>query len=287
MNPIIAYKKSSTRYLYLDLLRILGITLILCEHVVHPFFIISPWYGNFFIGGVGIFIFVLASGAGLAYNNTTFKIKNDYLRFYLKHYIKIYLSLWVALFLSFIINPIIQGETKFLLFTQFTGTFPYFNQAGRVDVLWDAPTWFIGMIVALYLFYPLLYKFISKNAEIKVILLVGFSFGFKLVAVYYQDFGIINLNYWCPLTYIGVFSIGIYMVKFLKYPKKESKNMIIIRLSEMALFIFLIQMPILIKFGGNYPIIALAGIFLLAYMMYLFDRHLTGIINPYINRYLR
>src|SRR5271157_1084047 len=106
------------RLLFIDLLRIAGISLVLGEHIVssglYPFlmkyYLSISLYGNMVYityGRIGVAIFLFASGCSLANSNSEIRTFKDIKEFYSKRLLRIYPAYWTAILFSIMMEPYI------------------------------------------------------------------------------------------------------------------------------------------------------------------------------------
>lgn len=155
-----------TRLLWLDVLRIIAICLVVTGHVAQA---LNLFWGNvihthffdFSIAKIGVVIFLFVSGLGLHLSQK--RRSTPLLRFYIDRLWRIYPMYWLVLLLGFTLgilrhDPFIRSWDEGLLTVSGFCAF-----AGR----WGCQLpmgWFIGLIISLYLIYPLLAKAIRWNA---------------------------------------------------------------------------------------------------------------------------
>lgn len=169
---------------------------------------INFWNTLAFFCKTTVAIFVILSGFGLY---KSFSKHENLTEFYKKHFAKIYLNYWYIWLLFVPAGLFIYGRTFQTIYGDHTilklagnllGVQNYFGYWG-----YNPTWWFISLILALYLIFPLLY-FLSKR---KYILEILFFASFSLYAVK------CNLNY--ILCYLPSFIGGILIAKYSLFEK--------------------------------------------------------------------
>lgn len=78
------------------------------------------------------------------------------------------------------------------------------------------------------------------------------------------------------------FSLGIYLIGLGWYPKTANKNKVIIYLSNITHFLFLVNVPLLVL--GYYPLEFTVGLLVVGSMLYEFDRALREALRKIMSR---
>jgi peptidoglycan/LPS O-acetylase OafA/YrhL len=276
-----------TRLLFFDLMKILGVFLILLWHMyfaTNKLTWFLPVYGQIHLGNIGIFIFLIASGAALTYNHDDIKEVKKIFIFYYNRFVRIYPAFWVTIFFTLMVTPgLIPDINRLNLFEELTGFYCYFNNNFPFinNVLW-----FVGLIVILYLIYPILVGIINKYGIYGFIGLFSISIASHFIYLYYNN---IFANFLNPLTYLtfgpfGVipyiwpFVLGIYIIKSDYYPKTKSENIFIIKLSDLSFYIYLVQ-------GAIFPIFYIN--ILLFFAELLFSAYAIMLVDTKIQHWLK
>ena len=118
------------------------------------------------MGGIGVHIFIIASGLGLALSVRGGDLK--LLEFFKKRVFKILPLYWALLAIILILSIIKGSSINYLDYaTHFLGIHTFFPD---FTYSISTPLWFIGVIIQLYLLFPILYKLIKKIHPIIIIL---------------------------------------------------------------------------------------------------------------------
>lgn len=260
---------TGTRVLFFDLLRVIAISMILLSHMLitigPP---VSQW-GQFYIGiknfywttwgEIGVTIFLIISGLSLEYIYGNKKI--NFGSYYLKRIIRIYPTYYMSLFIALGIHILvaswayIKHTKQFILlpgfdYFDFFLTLSGFNAfAGKWggSLVWTS--WFIGLIMTLYLFYPAISYGIRKYpwGVITVLLIVS------VVSMHIIGQSSIlsgNPMQWFPLNRIFEFGFGVFLVRTLKQDFLLSFNKLLKHLpflpflSTISFPLFLIHDPL-------------------------------------------
>lgn len=244
--------KLKERLYCLDAIRIFAIILLLFSHV--SAFLGLP-YGGFFgiknfyyvsLGGVAVTIFLVLSGLVLGLNYPL--ISNNYFKFIYSRFKRIYPIYWLSLLFSILIavdRSQWSGLSDFLF--SISGFYAFFGFWGGPYL---ATSWFIGLIISLYFFYPFLSKLLRKAPINGIIILLIIS-----VLIRYllgkQTVLTGRPHDWFPLARLFEFGLGIFIAYSMPLhfwykfkPNKIMKN-IISKLSELSFPIFLIHYPLL------------------------------------------
>ncbi len=294
---------SKNRIMMFDVLRIVAIMMIVLSHVGWFYGVAQQSFGipemyaiglYESIGGWGVFIFILISGAALEYTYGT-KIHSpvnnfDANGFMKKRLIRIYPVYLFTVLLAVAFGDGILSNLKWSeLVMTITGFYPAFTLAGVPTTTWsgtiDGIGWFIGTIVCLYFMYPCLSKFLKENG-------ISGLFTIFLVAMFVRitippGFGGRSW-YWFPLSRMLEFSLGIYIVQNGYYIKTINDSILIKFCSDLCFPIFLVHyflQEILWKIPDTYNLNIITYVFvtmIVAYIVYFMDPHIKSIIEKYI-----
>lgn len=270
------------RLLFLDVIRIVGIVFIVLQHTIGtnllPSFIqnVSIDYLPFLFyinyGRIGVWLFVFASGCSLALSDTKFSNFSDIRNFYKKRFIRIYPAYWVGLLFSLLIfNWVIPTLTITDYVRWFSGFQAFFATTAIEFTKINIAYWFIGLIISLYLLYPLLFYAVKKHPHISL-----FSFFFISLAsrcIMFYVFPMFGSGWdWFPTARIFNFALGIYLIQRGLFPKVSS-NRIFAFLGVMSFYIYLVHFPIMC--ATDYANIGifyfLAGTTVFSFLLYLLD----------------
>lgn len=251
------------RFIGLDLIRCLAIALLLLAHIGQ---IIKGPIGNAFglrhfyyvsLGGLAVTIFLILSGIVLELQYG--KKKTSYSQFIIKRLIRIYPVYYLCLLFGLLIYSIRSYyETGHI--------FANFSKLGIVDIAlsvtggyafvgrWGGPfiatSWFIALIITMYIFFPLLSREINKRPLFSICVLLLVSF-FSRIIIGHCGFLHRPLD-WFPLCRIFEFSLGIYLAiilpktlfKLLKPSRRLGSSISFI--SRVSFPLFLIHCPLLL-----------------------------------------
>jgi peptidoglycan/LPS O-acetylase OafA/YrhL len=230
------------RVLLFDVLRILGIVLILVYHMagyINRQEIISGF------GNLGVMIMVFVSGCVLEY--TYGKKKYTYIEFIRKRILRVYPVVIIAMILSVVVYVMNGNTFNIIEFVgQTTGFYPYLhhffptiftvtsdgiiNNGGDIN----SAVWFVGMIMVLYLLYPLITKLVDRFGLIFLI----FVFILPLYFVSFQP-------YTSPQIRLPFFVFGIYLVKNGLFVNKSHTSKVINVFSDCSFQIFMLNNALL------------------------------------------
>jgi peptidoglycan/LPS O-acetylase OafA/YrhL len=278
------------RLLFFDTLRILSISLIVFSHVallnlLHPFDNF-PRIFNIFelnIGKIGVYLLIFISGSVLEYNYKNITSIQDLIYFYAKRLSRIYPALWIMALIVLCFNTqLITLNNIVDLFWGFTGFTAFVGQWN--GILPGSSNWFIGVIVVLYLLFPLLSHTIKKWPFPSMIILAIFSFSSSLYFnTHNRDmFGIGTIG-WFPPVYFFEMGIGIYIVQKKLYPKRVNSSKVIIFLAELTFPLFLMHGFLLYLSKINIVLFIFATLFL-STVVYLMDNEVQKMLKKYIHK---
>lgn len=232
------------RLLFLDLMKILGILFV----VIHHLNVIYKWIPNdgfllqtshYFVwtfGSIGVMLFLIASGAGLALNTKSITTRQEILDFYSKRVLRIYPSFWIAMVLAILIVPWVKTYTLFQYLETFSG-FQYINDVTTFSAQ-IVPYWFIGVIIVLYLCYPVLnYLYNKYSIELVFTGTVLVSLVGRYMAYHGWNFPLVLI----PLEYIIYFTLGIFLIKKDLFPHTIGTSSTIYFLADVSFYIYLVH----------------------------------------------
>jgi peptidoglycan/LPS O-acetylase OafA/YrhL len=286
-------EKTGGRLLSVDVIRIAGLTLVLLHHMMNtkllPFYISNisvdyvPYLFYLDYGKLGVWLFIFVSGCSLAASDTSFSSFSDVRSFYQKRFIRIYPAYWVSLLFSlFVLSWVMPSLTITDVIRWFSG-FQAFFITNPVDAMKINITyWFIGVIVSLYLLYPLLLYPMKKHPNISLI-----SFFFISLAsrwIMYYVFPMFGGGWdWFPSCRLFNFGLGIYLIQKGLFPKAIS-NRTITFVSAMSYYVYLLTYPLVLATnydGGIFFFVA--GMVVFSLLLYAFD---SFIKNLYLKRFM-
>jgi peptidoglycan/LPS O-acetylase OafA/YrhL len=245
------------RILFFDVLRIAAISLVMLAHVLiytgntMQTVIEIPGIYRTTLGGLGVSLFLMVSGSVIAYNYRTFNTTGQVRDFILQRLARIYPAYWCSLFFAIGLNILyyleygdfhLDGLTLVDYLLSFSGFQAFFGQwGGRINEV----GWFIGLIVCLYILYPVLSMAFDKNKSGTLLALFVISYLSWIVIQRYDPAGFYDMVRWMPLCNIFTFGLGIYIVKARIYPGITDHSRTIALLGDLSFYVFLIHLPLL------------------------------------------
>ena len=271
------------RLLLIDALRIVGIILIILHHLSETrfsygdyqrfttFLLFPTYYINF--GTIGILVFIFASGCSLAASGKSPTSISEVKDFYKNRLLRIYPVYWVAVFFSiFLRASIIPTLTASDFLRTFFGFQEFFasswiDEWGKIN----GTFWFIGVILSLYLLYPLVSAAIRKHPHVSLLSALVVEITSRML-FWYSFPQIIDGWSWFPLCRIFEFCFGIYVIRTGLYPRMNS-NTVIAFLGKLSFYLFLVFLPIM-EVANNtswrMPLF-ISTTLIFAYVLYSFD----------------
>jgi peptidoglycan/LPS O-acetylase OafA/YrhL len=260
---------SGARVLLFDVLRVIAICMVLYSHVLitmgPPFSEAGlPYIGikNFYWatwGQIGVTLFLAVSGLSLEYNYGRRKVRvgTFYLRRILRIYPTYYMSLLLALVIKLAISlraEIVYGKSFIFLgqphFGDFILTMTGFNAfAGRWggSLVWSS--WFIGLIVTMYLLYPLISLCMKKYPLLSLGSLFVVSGVSRLITGHWNILPG-NALEWFPPNRLFEFGIGVFLVRLLRRESLLIFNRVLVYIPLLTFFsslsfpLFLVHDPL-------------------------------------------
>ncbi len=237
-------KQTNTdRILIVDLFRVIAIFMVLFSHILftigHPWLqICQPSFGIHPFswstwGEIGVTIFLILSGFSLEYTYGGMHI--NFGRFYVKRVFKIYPIYYMSLLLGLMVHVafklwgiLYRGAPSTLLpdfgyldfFLALSGFNAFFGKWGGPLVL---SSWFIGLIMVLYLCYPI----ISWACRRSPWACITFLFLISLISRILISGSNIFLNNpmaWFPLNRVFEFGLGVFLAGLIKRDLLKSLN---------------------------------------------------------------
>lgn len=277
-----AAKIPSTRLVLLDLLRILGIILVLIAHIgqfiQHPigqFFGIKGFYWVS-IGGVGVTIFLILSGLALHLNYGQRDI--GYRQFMVRRLLRIYPTYWLCLAV---------GVLVYLITSQINGTLP--GLSSQIDSLicsvfgfctfagkWGGPfvptAWFVGLIVSLYALYPFISRGIKRKPHVVILVLFLVSTVSRIILGHYDILSTRPLD-WFPLCRVFEFGSGIYLAEIVQSDvwacanRNRRADSMLGLAGELTFPLFLVHYPLLRIITGRLWLNISQGIAIMVFLV--------------------
>jgi peptidoglycan/LPS O-acetylase OafA/YrhL len=255
------------RLLIFDLLRIIAIALVVIAHIAQKLNIpiLNSAYGipNFYFvspGGMGVTILLVVSGAVLYLNHPKVIYYKDFI---IKRLHRIYPAYWCSMVLI-LLGHAVTSHIPYLaprdLMLSITGMYAFVGE-------WGGPingvSWFIGLIVILYLMYPSIMHQIEKHGCIALFVLLVISVWSRWF--FGHEAG--RMTDWFPLCRVFEFGLGIFIAERGLYPKTLTTSRAIYFLSNLSFYVFLIHVPLLFAVNNNILLYA-ALVMLLSYLLY-------------------
>lgn len=224
------------RLLFFDLLKIIGIVLIVVWYVysdiLKPQESLIPVIGGTGPGRIGVILFLVACGALTELSCR----KKDTLSWLSRRLARIYPAYWCSLVIAFIFLHAGIGSPlhAFLEITamDILAGFNYVN----------GPAWFIGVIVLFYLTYPLIRRILDFNVLWCGAALVFLGFLVREILICRPGLipWIAEPYYYSPAGAFAFFILGAYLAILGAYPSWES-NAVAAWLADFSFYIFLIH----------------------------------------------
>lgn len=296
------------RYVLLDCLHIVAIGLVLIAHIGQA--LGSPvgngfgFSGFYFVslGGIGVTIFLILSGAALELRYRHRKISyfdfiiRRFLRIYSVYYMSLIIGVTVYLFLNHKEGgPLFSTLSNFGLRDIILSLTGFYAFAGKWGGPFIATSWFIGLIITMYLAYPILAKMIRKKPATSIAILLLVSVLSRLILGKYEILPARPLD-WFPLCRIFEFSLGIYLVTALKKDYWSVLNFVNARTSKIIRFaaetsfpLFLIHSPLsfiiysLIQRGVN-QVFAVLFFIVVSVALSMFVLHIDKLIRGTVTK---
>jgi peptidoglycan/LPS O-acetylase OafA/YrhL len=229
-------------------------------------------------GAIGVSIFIFVSGCSLALNRNRIDTPGKVKSFYVDRMMRIYPVFWAAcLFCLATVPDRLPQITTTEYVTNLMG-FQAFGARSSSDFLGmiNGAYWFIGVLICLYLLYPLLSLAIRRHPHLSIAVLLLVSL-FSRVAMAYGFPWLYRGIDWFPLCQVFTFGLGIYIVQTSTYPKWTNTNGAMVFLGKLSFYIYLIHAPLLpLLLYNNIPMyIASTAIFACA--LYVFDSSLRRV----------
>jgi peptidoglycan/LPS O-acetylase OafA/YrhL len=250
------------RFIGFDLVRCVAIALLLIAHIgqtIHSplgrFFGLPHFYYVSF-GGLAVTIFLILSGAVLELKYGKQNI--NYLQFITKRILRIFPVYYLSLLFGIVVYSIHSYHDTGHIFANFskfgvgdiilsiTGGYAFVGKWGGPFV---ATSWFVSLIMTMYIFFPFLSSKIKKHPLIAISILLLISALSRLILGKYGVLPTRPLD-WFPLCRIFEFSLGIYLAIILP---KNSYNFLksLRRLGSVIVFVSVLSFPL---FLVHYPI---------------------------------
>lgn len=261
-----------SRLLIFDLLRIVAIFLVIIAHIgqKHSISILNCACGvqDFYFvsfGGIGVTIFLIVSGAALRLSNSQVI---SYKKFIIKRLCRIYPAYWCSLIII-LLGSAVKSHMLTLnpmdLILSVTAMYAFAGEWGGPI---NSSSWFIGLIIILYMIYPFVAHIIRTHCHIALLSLLIVSIWSRWFFGQEID-PAIRVTEWFPLCRIFEFALGIFIVEKGIYPKALTNSKPIYLLSNLSFYLFLTHIPLL--FVADNILVYTVLVMLSSYSIYLFD----------------
>jgi peptidoglycan/LPS O-acetylase OafA/YrhL len=271
----------SKRLLFFDLLRITGILLVVLCHIgifynIHLFTDTYNFSNIFFIsfGPIGVALFIFVSGAVLEYNHGNLR-RGDYLQFIKRRLCRIYPAYWMSLLFAALFVPVAYDWNLLNdLVLSYSGFMAFFGNWGG---MLNNAGWFIGLIVVLYLCYPLISRLTRAHPFATLTAMALISMVSRYVIVTYH-IGSGDTWRWFPLSSLIWFTLGIFIVRTGYYPGTENRWSSVRFFSDISYYVFLLNMIIADLIVKNLVLYLLVLVFL-SWLFLLADNRVQKMIK--------
>lgn len=281
-------KQTNTdRILIVDLFRVIAIFMVLFSHILftigrpwlqmcQPSFGIHPFSWSTW-GEIGVTIFLILSGFTLEY--TYGRMHINFSRFYVKRIFRIYPIYYMSLLLglmvhvAFAIWGILYRGAPFTLLPNF-GYLDFFLALSGFNAFfgkWGGPlvlsSWFIGLIMVLYLSYPII-SWACRRSPWACITFLFFISVISRILISRSNIFLNNPIAWFPLNRVFEFGLGVFLAGLIKQDLLKSLNQALEKLPFLTFFsaisfpLFLIHDPLrrFIVIGPNNALSRTVGI---------------------------
>ncbi len=209
------------RFVILDIIRTFAIGLVIFSHATQTGIRIGiPHFYYVSIGGVGVSIFLILSGFVLELNYGKKEI--SYWSFIKRRLIRIYsvyvLAYLVAVIIELIRRPELVEKIPSHLSHFTCGITGFCAFVGMWGESFLTKGWFIGLIVSLYFFYPLIAPLIRKHPYIAMTTILAVSVVTRLLVGQIEPewwrLGLFTsrMTDWVPLARLFELGLGVYLV---------------------------------------------------------------------------
>lgn len=232
------------RLFYLDFVRAIAAISIILTHFNAKYLYLNPptpekavittRVSNLYIGDWGVSLFFIISGAALMY---VYADKCELKKFYKKRFLSIYPMFWIAYiaafcFLFYVNKSVIRsGIPKWRIIFSVLGLDGLLLSNG-VDTYYILGEWFLGVIVMVYILFPLIRKLLNEKPKLLLVL--------------------------TALLYVG----GIAVCKMISYPIAAS-TIIFVRLPELVFGMIFVKYGCKVNWkaaAGAFAVLVLNGI---------------------------
>ncbi len=277
------------RLLFFDLLRIVAVGMVVLCHILIPMGLLPEghltrifqiYYWN--IGIIGVYILIFVSGATLEYSHANLRGLQNISDFYLQRLVRIYPAYWISLVIGLLTMPYFVTMYPARTFVEFAGFAPYI--AGGWFGLINPMGWFIGLIVVLYMLYPILSPAIRKYPAAMLVLLavVEVFSRYFLTVNYFPSLGYLPDRY-LPICNLLEFGLGIFIVQQGFFPRTENKSPTVLFLAEISFYVYLVNWyPAIHDLPAGNLVEYLVIVTVLAFVVMVSDERIQSIIRKKI-----
>ena len=271
------------RLLFFDLLRIVSIAMIVFYHLAlvlrwAPFYMAPTIFNIAYLncGIIGAYLMVFVSGSVLEYAHTNLGGFRDITRFYAKRLVRIYPAFWMSMVIGLAFTSALLSRPAFTTIMEFSG----FNTwTGHWGGLINSCGWFIGLIVALYFFFPFLSASIRKYPVLTLVLIAFVEIFLRYTLITHSVPGFDSrAARWLPFCNFLEFGLGIWIVQNGLYPKWTYDNRLIGFLADISFYVFLVHLVSGMKealIPASLPLYFVA-VALLAWLLMVGDQKVQG-----------
>lgn len=247
------------RIVILDIARCGAIIMLLLAHIAqaieNPLGVFFGIKGFYFVslGGIAVTIFLIISGLAIELQYGSKEIKYHLFilkrirRIYPIYYLSLLVGIAVLLFNPDTLTKILSGLGLIDILLSITGFYSFAGQWGGPFV---DTSWFIGLIMSLYILYPPISKVFRKSPHRTILILFLISALSRIIMGKY-GYTLFRPLDWFPLCRIFEFSLGIYLANILRPSTLDSIKVAYFLsasfrvLSELSFPLFLVHFPLL------------------------------------------
>ena len=194
-----------------------------------------------FMGRIGIYgvaIFYVLSGMAmyLVYHKKMVPSKPDLIDFIKKRFLRIFPLMWLVTIATIVLSGVKPDALK--VFLNLSGLFGFISWHG-----YFAPgAWSIGNELVFYAFFPV-FIFFANRSKTGLFIFSTLLFAIYIYFAFFLldeniDLGSQWRNYVNPLNQVFLFLSGFLIVMFLKNKQINNRNILILLLAAIALFVF-------------------------------------------------
>ena len=285
------------RLFYLDFVRAIAAISIVITHFNAKFIFLDPpmvekavlttTVGKSYIGDWGVSLFFIISGAALMY---VYNEKCEWKTFYKKRFLSIYPMFWMAYVLGFvyfvIVNHVIPGSVlpKWRFLFSVAG-FDGLLAANGFPTYYLLGEWFLGVIILVYILFPVLRKVLNEKPVLFVVLVI-LSYAGGLLLCYKGPYPASST---CIFVRIPELAVGMFFGKYVRKVdwKAAAAAVVVLILNQiwtsLAVFSKVLSIPavrdIRVTYVGAASFIVLA--FLSEYLKNAVTERVCGIVSKY------